>query len=122
MRRVVVGARMGVLYLCALAGCSFHQGDLTMASSKNVPLSETLVRRGVEGKDCIQNVLGIPLGSLVPDYKEAADNALATAPGANALSDAVIYQEPLIFLLYNRTCIRVRGDAVTISTKGEGSR
>lgn len=73
-------------------------------------------------RDCVHNLLGIPLGSLVPNIEEATDRALATAPGANALTDAVVYSEPLFLLVYARSCFRVSGDAVKLTSPGEGSR
>jgi hypothetical protein len=114
--------RAVALLAATLSGCSLNFGSLTAASTKNVGLPANVLKRGVEGTDCIHNVLGIPMGSLNPNIQEATDRALQTVPDANALTDAVVYAEPLIFLLYNRTCIRVRGDAVKISQPAQGVR
>jgi hypothetical protein len=105
-----------------LSGCSFNMGTLTAASTQNISLPHTTVKNAVEGKDCAKSVLFIPLGSLEPNVQEAADNALATAPGANALTDVVLYADPLILLLYNEVCLRVRGDAVKVDLAKGGSR
>ena len=112
----------GVGLAIMLSGCSLNFGGLTAASTKNVGLPARMLKRGVEGKDCVYNVLGIPLGSLNPNIQEATDRALESVPDANALSDAVLYAEPLIFVVYNQTCIRVRGDAVTIGQPAQGAR
>lgn len=106
----------------ALGGCSLRMGDLNAVSAKNIGLNAQTVRSHVEGRDCVHNVLGIPIGSLVPSIEEATDRALASAPGANALTDAVLYQEPLFLLVYARSCFRVTGDAVKITQPGEGSQ
>jgi hypothetical protein len=116
MRRPVI---LSILIASLVGGCSFNLGSLTAASTKNVPLPQTMVKRAVEGKDCAHMFLFIPLGSLNPNFQEAADNALSTAPGANALADVAIYSEPLFLYIYNRNCIRVRGDAVKIGQLGE---
>jgi len=110
------------LLACMASGCALRLGELTAASTKNVPLPATIVKRGVEGRDCVHQVLFIPIGSLVPNMQEATDRALATVPEANALSDAALYAEPLVLFLYNRNCFRVRGDAVRIGQPREGTR
>lgn len=104
-----------LLFLVLTAtGCSFNMGTLTTASTKNISLPHTVIKKAVEGEDCAKSLLFIPLGSLVPNIQEAADKALAKTTDANALTDVVIYSEPLVFLIYNQVCLKVRGDAVKI--------
>jgi len=103
-------------------GCSLRMGDLTVATGKNVPVVGTTLRRGVEGSDCVHLALFIPLGSLTPNIQEATDRALEQVPEANALTNGAMYVDPFTVILYTRSCIRVKGDAMKIEQTAEGSR
>ena len=104
--RVLVAA-----LLVALCACTFRMGDLSIVSSQNVELDPQVVQRGVEARDCVNLLLFIPLGSLVPNVEEAMDRALAQAPEANVLMDVATYSDQLFTYFFNRTCVRVKGDA-----------
>ena len=66
--------------------------------------------------------LFIPLGSLTPNIQEATDRALEQVPEANALTNVAMYVDPFTVILYTRSCIRVKGDAMKIEQTAEGSR
>lgn len=100
-----------------LLGCTTRVGDLTVGSTKNLPFEFKEVRKAVQGRDCFQMILFIPLGTLNPTYDGAIDDALASVPEADALVDAVFHQDSLVTLIYNRGCVRVSGTAVR--TKGQ---
>jgi hypothetical protein len=90
-------------------------GNLTAASTKNVPVKYSVIKPGVEGTDCVHHILLlIPLGGTRLSYQEAADHALATAPGSNALTNVAIYVDSLFLFLYIRECLRIRGDAIQV--------
>lgn len=95
-----------------LAGCTTRVGDLTIATPKNITREFDVVQSGVEGRDCVNIILFIPLGSLNPSMEGAIDAALEPVPEANAIADATFHQTSLITLLFNQSCVRVRGDAV----------
>jgi hypothetical protein len=116
--RKLVAATLTVVAFLSSAGCSLRMGDLTAVASQNVSVSAEPIRRAVEGRDCVHLLLFIPLGSLVPSYEEAVDRALAQVPDANALVNVSMYVEPIFTYVYNRNCLRVKGDAVKIATGG----
>jgi hypothetical protein len=103
--------RIALLFLVvAMAGCSFRTGDLSIVASQNVGLEPELIRRSVEGKDCTHMLLFIPMGSLVANLDEAMDRALEKVPEGNILTDMAIYNDLLFTYIYNRTCLRIKGD------------
>jgi hypothetical protein len=95
-----------------LSGCTTRIGDLTVGSTKNLASDFDERKKNVEGDDCMHMVLFIPLGTLNPTYDAAIDKALEPVPDADALADAVFHQDTIFTLLYNRSCIRVKGTAI----------
>ena len=95
-----------------LSGCTTRIGDFTVGSSKNLTHQFEVIKKDVVGKDCVQMILFIPLGTLNPTYDGAIDAALEGVPNADAIVDATFYQDVMFTLIYNETCIRVTGDAV----------
>ena len=89
-----------VLVAALCAGCvTVDRGWLAAASTTIVPIPMTVLEEQVEGRSC-----GEP---FAPErFKLAIDDALAQAPGANALVD-VSYG-------FERLCMTVRGTAVHI--------
>lgn len=111
MLRTVLGLLTVALISSA---CTTRMGDLTIASGKNVNLRPDVAQRAVEGKDCVNMILFIPLGSLAPNVEEAMDQALAQVPGGNIMTDVAIYQDTIFTYLFNQTCLRVKGDVGTL--------
>jgi hypothetical protein len=70
----------------------------------------------VEGVDCAHFVLlGIPVaGGINSSLERAMGRALAQVPEGNALTDVTIYTDVLLGYVYNRLCMRVRGNASTL--------
>jgi len=102
---------LAVLTVCLLGGCSLRMGDLQIISSKNVALNPDPIRRSVEGKDCVYRLLGlIPLGSWIPNVEEAMDDALASVPDGNILTDVAIYSDFFTAIIVSQQCLRVKGD------------
>lgn len=85
-------------------------GDFQIVSTKNVAINPRPIERGVEGKHCIYSFLGIPIGGFVPNLEEAMDQALATVPTGNLLTDVAIYRDFLYAVVFTQTCARVKGD------------
>ena len=94
-------------------GCSVRLGDFTVGSPKNIPTQLTVKRARVTGKDCVMQVLGIPIGTLNPTIDGAVDNALEQVPGADALTDVAIYRDFFTLVLFQQICVRVEGKAVS---------
>jgi len=91
-------------FACLLAaGCvTYDSGLLAAASVEALPLPMTPVAERVEGRSCV--ALGQKRFGL------AIDDAIAKAPGANALVD--------VALSFERLCLVVRGKAIRV----EGAR
>jgi hypothetical protein len=90
--------------VCLLApGCvTYDSGLLAAVSVETLPLPTSSVAERVEGRSCVA------LGEQ--RLGQAIDDAIAKAPGANALVD--------VSLSFERLCLVVRGEAVRI----EGAR
>jgi hypothetical protein len=110
------GLRVVVAFgLLALAGCASNWGSLNLATTKNVGIQPSLVQRNVEGEDCLWMFLFIPIGKLNPNIEEAINDALGKAPEANLLSNVSVSQHFLFTYIVNRSCLRVKGDAVRVA-------
>lgn len=109
-----MGARM--LAWTALAvvatGCSGSMGTLATAIVEP-PAFPTRVVGPVEGRDCVGLVLSTV--GRAPSVERAVRQALAQAPGADAIANARLTSErggvPPLWL---RDCLVVRGDAVRV--------
>jgi hypothetical protein len=114
MRRVrSFGLFVTVFAVCA--GCSLRMGDFTAIATQNVRTPSQELRPRVEGRDCVHWILFIPVGSLIPNIEEAVDRALEKVPEGNAMANVALYQDPFFTYIYNRSCIRVKGDVVKAS-------
>ena len=86
------------LALSASACVTYPRGTLGMASLVMPTLETELIAEGVEGRDCDE--------WLDRRQSEAVEEAIASAPGANALVNATF--------TFQNFCLVVRGDAVRI--------
>ena len=105
------------------AGCTTRYGDLTVGSTKNIPADLEILRENVVGRDCSHNILGLfTFGVQNPTIDGALDNAIEQVKGADALSDAALYWDRVITIIYNRACVRVEGTAIrTRGTAASGT-
>jgi hypothetical protein len=60
----------------------------------------------------------IPIGISNPSIDSAIEAALAQVPEADAISDAVTYNEVLIAFLYHHDCWRIEGTAIRTREAG----
>ncbi len=105
-----------LVFFLAIGGCSFNGGTLTALATHNVNMPAQPLERGVEGRDCIYFVLGLPVsGSLIPNLQEAEDRAIAQSPEGNAMQDIALYMDQTWFVVGSSVCYRVRGDIVRIA-------
>ena len=112
MRRAGILALVSGL-LC-LSACTTRIGDLTILSTKNIPAEMTVIREGVEGKDCSNVILLlIPVGTLNPTIDGAIDDALDKVPGADALIDVTIKSHAWTMILFTQSCVTVEGTAIS---------
>ena len=80
--RIAIGASAVLLGVLA-SGCAQRIGAFTIASTKNVQVSSLTMGERVEGKHSVW------FG--VPSIEQAIDDAIEKSPGADALSDVVIW-------------------------------
>lgn len=122
--------RIGVTILLALAGCATTRlGNLSLASTRPLPVRHTVLARGVEGRDCdVANnaftkfMFGWAVDTTTPSAQTALDRALEQVPGADALTNVSVRTKLQFagYLVFNSECIYVRGDAVRVeSSAGE---
>jgi hypothetical protein len=83
--------------VAALAACVEHRGTFSLASSRWAPQTNTS-STPVEGRACYN-----PFGSATGAIREATEQALSNAAGANALSD--------VSLSLKGNCFIIRGQA-----------
>ena len=107
--RNVVAIALSLVALLTVAGCTRRLGDFTALSTKNVPLKYE-PGRSVRGRDCVVDVLGIPIG--FPNLEEAVDDAVGSR--GNALVNQVTYQSAWTAILFGQQCIEVKGEVVTL--------
>lgn len=108
-----------LLLVVTLSGCAARMGDLTIASTKNIDLSDThlYVRDGkrAEGEDCVYYPLGIfPLG--LPNLQDAVEDALNNGHG-NVIVNEVTHKTYVYFILASRICIKVDGTVLNTALK-----
>jgi len=99
------------LFIVISSGCAHRVADLTLVSTKNIDLNNTVldIRSGerVKGSDCALSLLGlIPFG--VPNLQEAIDSALEKGNGS-IMVDQVTYLKQYYFVLGGSSCIEVEG-------------
>ncbi len=93
------------------AGCTTSMGHLSSVATSSQALEGEVIAKDVMGQDCMHVVLLIvPLGKLNPSIGAAVDDALDGHDGAARLTDVRVEQSLIFTVLYNRTCLRVRGD------------
>ena len=97
-----------------LGGCSRRLFDVTMISSKNVPIGQEIslkqADQRVAGVDSKGVILCFALG--IPDVKEAVDDAIEKYPGAVALSNAVVKAKWWHAFVYGKNKYIVEGNPV----------
>ncbi len=91
----------------AMAGCTTRLGDFTVLSTKNVDVSGVKQGDRYSGEDCINTVLGIPLGE--PNWKNAMDQALQKGKG-DILIDTVLTVKGWSLILFGQSCIIIEGN------------
>lgn len=105
-----------VLALPCLA-CTTRVGEFSVVSRRaaiEAPAAVPLVGKDrVAGRSCRKVILFfVPLGPKA-DLSDAFDAALASAPGANALTEVTVRRETVITVVYNEYCFHVEGKPVT---------
>ena len=95
-----------VCLLVIAEGCTTRLGDFTVLSTRNVDVSGLKPGDRFSGEDCINYVLGIPLGSL--NYKNAMDQALEKGKG-DVMVDIVLTSNAWNMFIFGQACVTVEG-------------
>jgi hypothetical protein len=108
---------MAALLAVSVLACATRVGEFSVVSRRatiEVSVAAPLVGKDrVSGRSCRKVLLFfIPLGPKA-DLSDAFDAALASAPGANALTEVTVRRETLITVVYNEHCFIVEGKPVT---------
>jgi hypothetical protein len=99
------------------AGCAQPPiAELAFATTKPGVIAPEILRSGVEGEHCFsQSVVAVvlrpPWLARLADHGRAVADALARVPDANVLVNASVSVRVEQWLLFQRTCAVVRGDA-----------
>jgi hypothetical protein len=101
----------GILLVLCL-GCVYDRGGLSIAAVDPLGRDYKVLAESVEGEECQHAPLMLPLSLKTPDVPGAVDAALRKVEGADALVNARVEHLSFYALLYNVTCVSVRGDAV----------
>jgi hypothetical protein len=112
-----IGDRMHrrlLVLLVSCTACSVPVGHVGALATRPVKVSGRPVQQRVEGRDCGRvALLYVPVGRGAPSVEAAVRDALARAPGSDALTGVAMNGEVFsIPVIYQRICLRVRGDAV----------
>jgi hypothetical protein len=102
--RIVLGAAL------VLSACSTSLGPVGVLGVSSDALGIKLLRPGVAGRSCRSSVLGLPLRAGHPEMQEALGEILALDREGNVVIDAEVSEERFATGIYNRHCLRVRGD------------
>lgn len=99
-------ACMAVSGVVMMAGCTTRLGDFTVLSTKNVDVSGLKPGDRYTGEDCINMILGIPLGD--PNWKNAMDQALERGKG-DVLVDIVLTVKGWSAIVWGQQCVEIAG-------------
>ena len=106
------------LAIAMISGCTTRVGAFTFASTKNLGVAYTPLQTGVEGEDCVNIILFIPIGTLNPNIQDAVDRAVEKVPNGDMMINVTLDEDFLFTLIYNRECVRVTGDVVNTRARG----
>jgi hypothetical protein len=95
--------------LSLLPACTHHVADLSLASTKPVPVRPYVLARGASAEECTHQVFFIPLGAPRPDLGRLVDRLLTQVQKANVLSEVSVEESTFVSGFWNRRCLRVRG-------------
>ncbi len=103
--------------LLMATGCSTPSfSKLTFVTTREDAVAVELLERGVRGQSCfsvnvVRAVLNPPWRARPADHGAAIADALARVEGAEMLMDVTVYARVEQYLLFQRICSVVTGDA-----------
>ena len=116
MGRLESRVLLGLIFCATVllqAGCANRLGDFTVLSTRNVDVSGLKPGDRQKGEDCINSILGIPLGE--PNWKNAMDQALEKGKG-DVLVDVVVSVNYWTAIVFGQQCVVIEGTVSRTST------
>ena len=95
-------------FLPVLPACTHHVADLSLVSTKQVPVRPYVLARGVTAEECVAQVFFVPLGAPRPDLGRLVDRLLTQVQKANVLTEVAVEESTFVSVFWNRQCLRVR--------------
>lgn len=101
-----------------LSGCSANLARFSVASTGNIPISNSSKGEYVEGKDCTFNLFGFPIGNTQNRISGAVAKALEEAhkkgQPADALTNVDVSSNYVGIWIVGRDCVTAKGQAIGI--------
>jgi hypothetical protein len=106
----VLGPTLRTVFIASLlSACTHHVADLSLVSTKQVPVRPYVLARGVIEEECTHQVLFVPLGAPHPDLGRLVDRLLTQVQQGNVLTEVTAEESSIFTFFWNRRCLRVRG-------------
>jgi hypothetical protein len=96
--------------LVALSGCGAALDRVGLLGTDSDAVAVRVLQPRALGRSCRSSVLGLPLGAGGPALSEAIGEILAHDTEGDVVTNAEITWEWIVTGVYNRRCVRVRGD------------
>jgi hypothetical protein len=104
---------LAAAWVCS--ACVVSSGRFALLSNQATALHPEVIRRDVEGEDCVYGVVLLPIsGRVQPSLQAALEDALAKAPGGQVMVDVEVTERHFTTLLFDRICLRVAGNAARL--------
>jgi hypothetical protein len=106
-----------LLFAVTLVGCTTSLGRVGAIAPSPEHVGTKMLRPGVVGRSCAADVFGIPIRGDERLLDRAVAQILDLDAEGNVVVNADVSSSAVVTGIYNRRCIKVRGDlARTIST------
>jgi hypothetical protein len=102
--------------MLGIGGCTTSLGPVGLLAPDEARGGVKLLRPAVSGGSCRATLLGFRLGSGRGTIQEAMGEILALDAEGNAVVEAEVGRREFVTGVYNRRCVRVRGDLVRVIT------
>ena len=99
-------------------GCAQNIARFSVASTSNIPIANSTKGEYVTGKECVNVILGIPLGNLQNRVSGAVAKALEEAQKKGQPADALINVDISVSfwsaIIYAQNCVTAKGQAIGV--------
>ncbi len=115
MLRLKHGTACALLLVCMATGCVTRVAEFSVVANRIVGFDFSETGRRVEAEVCTRMVLFVPIEHFAT-LGEVFGLALAQGPPeeGNTLVDVTFYNDALVTLFWNRSCLRARGSVARL--------